>query len=178
MSEEGQEPIANSQEPDGTADVNNETFDAEYVKKLRAEAAAHRVRVRELEAAEQERTKAQQAEAEKRMAEQQKFQELAEKRAAERDDATKQAETLQERVTRQEEALQALYDGRKEAVPEMYRPLLEKLDLVERLEWIAANEDVLTTAKAKPNGIPATPAARGKGELSPEERRRRAARTF
>jgi len=70
-----------------------------------------------------------------------------------------------------------LYEARKTAVPEMFQPLLDKLDLVDRLQWIADNE-----AKLKPvngaNGIPSTPTPKGMGELSPDQKRARAKRTW
>jgi hypothetical protein len=129
-----------------------------------------------LKAAETKRADEDKKAKEKQLAAEQKWQELANERETERDAANQRASDLEAAIKRQGEVLQALYDARKAAVPEMYQPLLEKLDLVDRLHWIAENEAKLT--KTTPNGIPATPAAQGRGELSVEERRRRATRTF
>lgn len=113
---------------------------------------------------------------EKRLAEQQEFQTLAEKRKAELDEATTNNTRLTEQLERQTTVLNALYEGRKALVPEMFQPLLDSMDIVDRLDWLSKNE-----SKLKPQtngGIPHTPQPQGKGDLTPEERRRKAARVF
>lgn len=113
---------------------------------------------------------------EKRLEEQEKYQELATQYKADLESAQSAESDLQSVVDRQTEVLQALYDVRKRAVPEMFQPVLDKLDLVERIQWLAENEDKLKPETT--NGIPHTPAPKGKGEPSPEERRRRTARVW
>lgn len=61
-------------------------------------------------------------------------------------------------------------------VPDLYRSALEKLPVMERLEWLTENADKLV--QDKPAGVPPTPKGQGRGEISPEERRRRSPRTF
>jgi hypothetical protein len=61
-------------------------------------------------------------------------------------------------------------------VPELYRSAIERLTIMERLEWLTENGDKLT--KEQPTGVPSTPKGQGRGEISPEERRRRSPRTF
>lgn len=110
----------------------------------------------------------------KRLAEQQEFQTLAEKRKAELDEATTNNTRLQEQLDKQTTVLTALYEGRKALVPEMFQPLLDSMDVVDRLDWLAKNEKQL---KPQSNGgIPHTPQPQGRGEITPEERRRKAAR--
>jgi hypothetical protein len=74
--------------------------------------------------------------------------------------------------------LSALYESRKGLVPEMYQPLLDEMSLIKRLEWIAANESKLKPASNGSNGIPHTPNPKGTGELTPDQRRAMAKRTW
>jgi hypothetical protein len=127
---------------------------------------------------EQEKTAAQKAQEEadsKRLEEQQKWQELAEKRGQKAQEAETGLTAATERLGRYETALTSFLQAEKAAIPDIFHDLLGKMDVVEQLEWIAANKAKLTIKT--PNGIPATPPPKGKGELSPEERRRQAART-
>jgi hypothetical protein len=114
---------------------------------------------------------------EKRLESQKEFEQLATERKLELEQAHSTIGNVQEQLTRQTAVLESLYEARKTAVPEMFQPLLDKLDLVDRLQWIADNE-----AKLKPvngaNGIPSTPTPKGMGELSPDQKRARAKRTW
>lgn len=180
MSEE-QPNTEEQQQPDTPTEAKNTEQPGpvpyDRFKQVNSELKALREQQAAYEKEKADRERAEKEAAEKRLAEQQKFEELAAQRQQERDEAQQSAEALKATVDKQTAVLQALYDARKSAVPEMYQPLLDQLDLTDRLQWIAENEEKLTPAKAL-NGIPATPPAKGRGEISDEERRRRAARTF
>lgn len=95
---EGQEPEGEQQEPVQPSEPEGEqqdSFDREYVEKLRQEAAKYRTQLRELEAAEEERQSEREAAEQKRLEEQQKFQELYEKEKAKREAAEAQRQALE-----------------------------------------------------------------------------------
>ena len=58
-----------------------------------------------------------------------------------------------------------------ESVPELVRPLLERMDPVEQLKWIADNQDRLKASATTPvKGVPPVPKADGKlGEEAKRE---------
>lgn len=96
----------------------------------------------------------------KALADQAKFQELAEKRAEKLKeletstaDLTGKLETTAQKAERYEKALGLMLAEQRKRVPDHLHTLLDKLDPVEQLEWIAGNADKLTGA----NGVPATP---------------------
>lgn len=100
----------------------------------------------------------------KALADQQKFQELADKRGKALTDLEASATTLttqleaeQGKAQRYEKALTAMLAEQRKRVPEHLHGLLDKLDPAEQLEWIAGNGDKLTTA----TGVPATPKQQG-----------------
>lgn len=95
----------------------------------------------------------------KALEEQQKFQELAEKRGTKVTeletsvtDLTTKLETATAKAERFEAALNGLLEKQRKAVPEHLVALLDKLDPVEQLEWLASNTDKLTVG-----GVPGTP---------------------
>ena len=178
--EEGKEPdkteptnqSQNNNDGDGKDPVPYDRF--QTVNQQKNDALA---RLEELEKAEAERSKKAKEAEEERLKKQQEFETLAEQYKAERDEKETAVTELQDRIEKYEGVLTSLYEARKTAVPEMYQPLLEKLDLIERLEWIAGNEDKLKTSNGS-NGIPPTPTAKGVGSISDEERRKKAARVW
>lgn len=90
------------------------------------------------------------------------WQQLAEQRAAKIADLETQAATLDATTTkaqRYEQALAKQVEALRKDVPKHLAPLLDKLDVVEQLEWLAANRDAV--APKQPNGVPATPRAQG-----------------
>lgn len=97
----------------------------------------------------------------KALADQAKFQELADKRGKQVTDLetanatlTTQLEAVTAKADRHEKALTKLLAEQLKAVPEHLHSLLNKLDAVEQLEWIAGNADKMKTAT---NGVPPTP---------------------
>ena len=177
--EEGKKPEAETQIIDKEKDTKQEpeNFSRDYVQELRQEAAKYRTELKQLQEAEAERQKKAKEAEEKRLESQKEFETLASERKQELEQANNTITTVQAELERQTSVLSALYESRKTAVPEMYQPLLDKLDLVDRLQWIADNE-----AKLKPvngaNGIPTTPVPKGMGELTPDQRRQKAKRTW
>lgn len=107
----------------------------------------------------------------KALADQQKFQELADKRGKALTDLeastatlTVQLEAEQGKAQRYEKALTALLTEQRKRVPDHLHGLLDKLPVDEQLTWIATNGDKLTTTA----GVPSTPKPTAAGP-SPEQ---------
>lgn len=175
--EEGKKPEAENLQNKGNPELQ-ETFSREYVQELRQEAAKHRTELKKLQEAEEERAKKQKEAEEKRLESQKEFETLANERKSKLDDAEKTINTYKAELEAQTAVLSALYESRKGLVPEMYQPLLDEMSLIKRLEWIAANESKLKPASNGSNGIPHTPNPKGTGELTPDQRRAMAKRTW
>ncbi len=175
--EEGKKPETEILQDKGNPEAQ-ETFSREYVQELRQEAAKHRTELKKLQEAEEERAKKQKEADEKWLESQQQFEQLASERKNELEKVTAEITDYKGKLERQTAVLTALYESRKAAVPEMYQPLLDKLDLVDRLQWIAENESKLKPASNGANGIPHTPNPKGNGEMTPEQRRAAAKRTW
>jgi hypothetical protein len=130
-----------------------------------------------LEKVETDRKKAADEAERKRLEEQGKFEELAKAARAEADAAQQklgELEPLTERVKGLEAVLKGYLDKEREGLPKHVLALLDKLDVVDQLEWISQNRAVLAPPPGK--GIPSTPGAGGKGDpgnLNDEERRKR-----
>jgi len=123
------------------------TFDADYVKELRQEAAAKRTALKTaqqekaaLEAQIAELTKAQEASKQSALKEQGKYKELfeeASQKLASYEDTSKQVERLTGAVGK-------ILETQLAGVPEHITTLLAKLDPVEQLEWLANYRDNLS----------------------------------
>ncbi len=174
--EEGKKPDAENLQNKGNSELQ-ETFSREYVQELRQEAAKHRTELKKLQEAEEERAKKQKEAEEKRLESQKEFETLANERKSKLDDAEKTINTYKAELEAQTAVLSQLYESRKSLVPEMYQPLLDEMSLIKRLEWIAANESKLKPASTN-NGIPHTPNPKGTGDLTPDQRRAAATRTW
>lgn len=135
----------------------------------------------QLDALQQEKEKrdkeAKEAE-EKRLESQKEFETLANERKSELEKANELNSTYKAELEAQTAVLSQLYESRKSLVPEMYQPLLDEMSLIKRLEWIAANESKLKPASNGSNGIPTTPNPKGQGDLTPDQRRAMAKRTW
>ena len=64
-----------------------------------------------------------------------------------------------------------------EKVPEMFRPLVESMSVVDQLDWFTENAEKLGLEKT-PAGIPETPAGKTPAEMSDEKKRKRAAKIW
>lgn len=107
----------------------------------------------------------------KALADQQKWQELAEKhakRVTELEAQAAQLQPMQEQVERYKGALEKQLKSVKAGLPAHLTALLDKLDPVEQMEYIAANAD----AFKRPDGVPPSPDPAKAGQLSEEERQK------
>jgi multidrug efflux pump subunit AcrA (membrane-fusion protein) len=172
----GNGPGQGDSDPETNGDAGEVTFTDEQQAKLDQIIADRLERQRtKLEAeAEEARQEAEQEAEEARLAEQQEFQQLAETRKAKLDELQPQLETLQERVERYEEAVSAQVEQAMARVPAFVKPLLEQMDPVEQLAYIAEHEEEFATESGGSAGPPKTPKPNGDGDMTDKERRRRA----
>lgn len=139
---------------------------------LDKEREAHKV----LEKSQRDVEAAKKAAEEEALKQKQEWKTLAEQREAklkELEPVPAQLEQLQGTVERYKKALESqLAESRKGLLPHLVA-LLDKLDPVEQLEYLAANQEAL---KKPPVGVPPTPSPTGDGKLSDDERRKRSFR--
>lgn len=142
-----------------------------YVESLRAEAAGYRKQLDALAKAEAERKEADAQAETQRLAEQAKWQELAEKRGGELEALKTEAKAQAEAAKRYAETLTVYLAKEREGVPSEIAILLDKLDVVDQLAYIAEQREKW----AKPiSGIPASPKPGQTQAPTPEERRQQA----
>ncbi len=137
---------------------------------LQKEREANKAHETEKAKAERERQEQERAQ----MEQQGQFKELAEaaeKRAAEAEAKIAELTPVTERVTRLEAVVKGYLDTERKDLPAHVTALLDKLDVTDQLEWIAANRDALSKQRA---GIPATPDPKHRLNANDEERRKRA----
>ena len=148
----------------------------ERFKEVNEKAKGYEARLAQLE----EQNRDREVEADKarqsRLKEQEKFQELATEWETKAVDLQPKLETAEAELVKHQEVLGRYAEAQIEQVPEVFRDVVAKLPLLERLEWLTANIDKLT--KGQPKGVPATPKGSGTGEMTSEERRRKSARLF
>lgn len=145
-------------------------------KAVNDDLAAHKKQLAALAKADAARQKAEEEADSKRLADQQEWQALATKNADKAAAATGELEALKPNYDKAIAVLEKFAALQMAAVPDIYRPLLEKLPVVERLDWLTENQEKLQPRSG--GAIPATPPARGNGRMTDEERRRQAAKTF
>lgn len=108
-------------------------FSAEYVKELRNEAAEWRTKFRDMEKA----IEANKADRERQQLEAKGDYETALQKATER---AAQLETQAETAERYSAALKKYVNAEREGLPEYITALLDKMDAVDQLEWLATNK--------------------------------------
>ena len=168
------------QQPDAAKNTENNQpgpIPYERFKEVNDQYKAMKSQLDELQKEKEKRDKDAKEAEEKRLESQQQFEQLANERKTELEKANSEISTYKAELEAQTAVLSALYESRKALVPEMFQPLLDSMDLVKRLEWIAANESKLKPANGA-NGIPPTPNPKGQGELTPDQRRERSKRTW
>lgn len=151
----------------------------DHVAGLKTALDAERKRAKDLEKAQRDRDKAAEEEERKRLEEAGEFKELAqqaETRATKAEARVAELEPLGERVAALEGALKGYLDAEREGLAPHVLALLDKLDVVEQLSWIAANREVLRPQDGR-RGVPPTPNADPKAKLSDEEKRKQAWKT-
>jgi DNA repair exonuclease SbcCD ATPase subunit len=112
-----------------------------------------------------------------RLAEQQKWQELAQKRETEVKDlqrALEEGQKREGRLTRLEAALKAQLEAQRQGLAPHLLTLLDKMPVEEQLEYLSANAAALRPA-GQVAGIPPTPPGQGAPGLTEDERRQLAA---
>jgi hypothetical protein len=133
-----------TQAPPAQAADAAQTFPADYVQQLRQEAAAARVKLREIEESQKKADEA-------RLVEQQEWQKLAETRAQE----VEQLRPFQEKYAAMLEAIKSGNEKRLEQVPDTMRSLIPPIEDPATLgQWLDANWHILT-------GKPTIPALNG-----------------
>ena len=168
------------QQPDAAKNTENNQpgpIPYERFKEVNDQYKAMKSQLDELQKEKEKRDKDAKEAEEKRLESQQQFEQLANERKTELEKANSEISTYKAELEAQTAVLSALYESRKALVPEMFQPLLDSMDLVKRLQWIAENETKLKPANGV-NGIPSTPNPKGQGELTPEQRRERSKRTW
>jgi hypothetical protein len=168
------------QQPDAAKNTDNQPGPIPYdrFKEVNDSLKATKKQLDELLADKEKRDKDAKEAEEKRLESQKEFETLANERKSELEKANESINTYKAELEAQTAVLSALYESRKGLVPEMYQPLLDEMSLIKRLEWIAANESKLKPASNGSNGIPHTPNPKGTGELTPDQRRAMAKRTW
>lgn len=176
VEEEPKEPTAESKKPETEEDSQPGAVPYARFKEVNDRARAYETRLAQLEQQNADRETATETARQDRLKEQEKFQELA----VEWEDKFTELEPQHDAAKKELSTIRALLEGYAEAqmefVPELFRDVVAKLPLADRLEWLTENSGEL--GKDKPQGIPVTPKGSTQGELSVDDRRRRAARTF
>lgn len=139
------------------------TDDVERIVKERLERAERKAK----EKADKDREAADAA----KLAENQQYKELADKATAKATKLEADYETTKEKAERYEAALTTYLATQRKTVPSHLHGLLDKLDPVDQLEWIAANGDKLTQP-APVQGVPGTPKQNGNQSEADAERAR------
>jgi hypothetical protein len=137
---------------------------------------------REKEKSEKASQKAKETAEAEALAEQDKFKELAEKHGlkitgleADLETRVAELEDTTGKIDRLEVALQALLEAQKEGLPDFILPLLEKMDPVDQLEYLAKNRESLIKSDEDGKGVPPSPKPKGDPEkLSDDDRRKQA----
>lgn len=107
------------------------------------------------------------------------WQQLAEQRAAKVVELEAQIaghEATTTKAQRYEAALGKQVETLRKEVPKHLLPLLDKLDVAEQLEWLAANREQI--APPKTTGVPATPRAQGNTDAATQEQARQQSASF
>ncbi len=167
----GQTPTVDVQETDTTQEKEQpKTFDLAYVQQLRQEAASYRVKAKELEDLQAETAEKQALAERERLEKQGEYQALYETANGKLSEFETHNKTLAEQLAETNQVLETLYSKQAETVPDHIKPLLEKMPVTERIDWIAKNQDKLTTGKA--NGTPARHTQQQRQEVKPAKNHR------
>lgn len=127
---------------------------------------------------EREREQARREAEEQRLEDQEEYRELAEQRQeriAELEQRVSEAEAVTEENERLAAALERTLKAQREGLPEHVITLLDRLDPVEQMEYLADNAEIL---KKSPGGPPESPRPNEQGEMDESERAAMTARTW
>lgn len=170
------EPEDSAGDPETDTDTQPGPVPYDRFKEVNERNKALADRIADLERKQQEREEEAEKRRRERLKEQEKFQELAEEHEEALEELRPKYQSAQERLEEMEDILEAHADAQMERVPEVFRDVVRKLPVLERLSWLTENAEKLD--KKTPKGVPSTPEGRRRSELTENERRKRAARTF
>jgi hypothetical protein len=111
-----------------------------------------------------------------KLKEQAKWEELASEWEGKYNETAPALQTAAEDLKKHKEALEAFAASQLELVPELYRPIVQAMPVLDRLDWLTNNQNQLSKPQVK--GIPVTPEGGRAPDLTHDKRRARAARTF
>lgn len=103
------------------------------------------------------------------------FQKLAEKHEARVKELEAEQVTLKaksEQADKYKAALEKFAESETKALPDHLKALLEKMDVADRLEYIAANREALTGKKEPAKPVPPTPPANGESSEADKQQAR------
>lgn len=180
-SQDGRETAAelnqsDSDEPEQNGNDAPKTVPYSRFKEVNEKAKERERRLAELEEKLVEREQAEEERRKEEMKKKEQYQELAEELDTELSEVKPAYESAKERIKELEEILSNHAKSQIDLVPEIYRSVVESMPLVERLNWLNDNREKL--ASNKPSGIPETPKGKNPKDLTENDRRRKAARTF
>lgn len=121
-----------------------------------------------------EKRRAEEAAEEQRLKEQEEYKALAEKKAARVEELSAQVETLEPEIERYKNALEAQLAAVRDGLPEHILALLDRLDPVEQIEYLADNSEHLRARNGA--GVPPSPDPSGDQTVDDATRRRKSAR--
>jgi septal ring factor EnvC (AmiA/AmiB activator) len=133
-------------EPEGDSGQEPKTFDEDYVKKLRDEAAKYRTDLRdtqkELDALKKTVSKFEKSQSEQ---EQEELKKQGEWKAVAEQNAMELAklEDVADQLERYKATLTDILDGQREGIPAPVVDLLDRMEPIEQLEWLAKNKGEL-----------------------------------
>lgn len=150
---ETQEPT--KQQPAQPAEAQNtdtQTVPYERFKEVNEGYKALKAQMAELQAAEEKRQQEAEKSKRKQLEEKEEFKQLYEATAADLEKTKAEYTSTAAKVEATVATLTAQWEAQKDLVPEFARDLVERLDITERLQWLADNKDKLTSTTT--NGTP------------------------
>lgn len=126
-------------------------------------------KLKEIQAQLSAKEKAEQEAAEARLKEKEDYKTLASQHEAKVKDLEPKVEALDSEAKRLRGVVEIQLKAARTQVPDHLHSLLDKLDPVEQLEWIASNADKLKDAPKTPAGIPRTPRPAGENGKKDQE---------
>lgn len=169
---EKKDPEKKSDEPENSGDDAEKVTLSKKEMQDKIDAVVKDRLEREKRKAEKDREKEKEDADNARLVEQKKFEELSQKQSEKIVEYEKQLAELalvKETADRYEKALKAELDAQKKGLPAHILALLDKLDVADQLEYIAANAETL---KVKSKGVPETPNPADKNDLSADDKQR------
>lgn len=121
-----------------------------------------------------EKRRAEEAAEEQRLKEQEEYKALAKKRATKVEELSAQVENLEPEIERYKNALEAQLAAVRDGLPEHILALLDRLDPVEQIEYLADNSEHLRARNGA--GVPPSPDPSGDQTVDDAARRRTSAR--